>query len=153
MSEPLTFLFLDDDSYRASAVKQAAQQFEITTGKKVLVTWVLTAADAIKAIDATAKPYDLIGLDHDLADEHYQNLKTAHVTSQEATGRVVADHIATLPLDRTSKLIAVHSMNTDGNRAMYESVLSNPAAAACSFPFNPSFYLRVFEAAFAQRES
>ena len=82
------------------------------------------AKDANSAIELLDNfDYDLVFLDHDLAEEHYLELSEGlHETQQPGyaeyspgTGMDVVDHIVKMPAERRPKLAVVHSWNPRGD--------------------------------------
>jgi CheY-like chemotaxis protein len=103
-------------------------------------TW--TAPKAIEALDSH-KPFDLVMLDHDLAEEHYLTLSEGmsedRLPGQDeyapGTGMDVAEHIAAMPVDKQPKLVIVHSYNPLRSVEMY-NVLREAGVAVHKIPFN-----------------
>lgn len=105
MSEKLKILFLDDMEARHQAFRDYAENH--------IVTHVYTAEEAIKALER--ETFDAAALDHDLAEEHYQQIGTYVESGRNRSGRAVARWIAE---HGTPKLALVHSFNPDGSREM-----------------------------------
>lgn len=104
-------------------------------------TW--TAPEAIKALDESVRPFDLVHLDHDLAEEHYLTLSEGmHETRQPGmaeyapgTGMDVVDHIIKMPADRRPHLVIVHSYNPGRSLEMYQK-LREAGLNVHRIPFN-----------------
>ena len=87
--------------------------------------------------------YDVVMLDHDLAEEHYlklsEGLSEGRLPGQDeyapGTGQDVAKHIVSLPLERRPKLVLVHTWNPGGRAAMY-GILRDAGIAVIIKPFN-----------------
>jgi len=97
-------LFLDDSIDRVKKFKQLVINHSITH--------VVTAEEAIKSLDKEA--FDVIMLDHDLAEEHYNNPNH----NLKGTGKDVAIHLAKNAEKFEDALILVHSLNEPGSVRM-----------------------------------
>lgn len=98
------------------------------------VFWAKTAEAGIEALGFDE--FDLVMLDHDLADEHYANLEvTAEDVAAftlEGTGKDVAMYMATM--DNPPPYAFVHSWNPIGARLM-ESILQDAGIPAFRAPY------------------
>lgn len=98
------------------------------------ITWAPTAADGIRLLKL--HKYDLVMLDHDLADAHYMNIEltaeSAAAYELEDTGQDVARFIATM--DDPPPFVFVHSWNPTGALAM-ESTLKGAGISTFRSPF------------------
>lgn len=123
----------------------------VAHGRAKYSKWVKSAEDAIAALDED-EPYDLVCLDHDLADAHY---KAYHEEERgedadygrERTGYDVAIHIATaLEVDRQPRFAAVHSFNNRG-ASRISAALSEGGfqEMVFVFPFSKDTYAKVFD--------
>jgi CheY-like chemotaxis protein len=79
------------------------------------VDFATTAQEAIAHLKKNE--YDVIYLDHDLADDHYKENKDDH-----EDGRFVARHLNEMK-QHHGKIVIVHSLNPDG-RASIRSILA-----------------------------
>lgn len=119
-------LYLDDDDHRHFIAGIQFQGHEVTHVRNV--------EEAIKALD-NDPTYDLVQLDHDLADKDYHEIKAG--VYGELTGVDVAVHIAR-NMDR-AKLptrVVVHSWNPPGAKMMCE-ILRDAGISVVYQPFNP----------------
>ncbi len=96
-------LILDDSADRH-------QIFAATTYERWDRVQAWTAAQAIEALKT--QTFDLVTLDHDLADAHYLNLKADHEDTGRAVSRWMAEHMTERPR------VIVHSWNIDGGGNM-----------------------------------
>jgi len=106
----MRILFLDDMLDRHQAFRRNRIGHDITH--------VETAPEAI-AVLKRSEPFDIVQLDHDLAEEHY--LKASEGLSEErregeaeylcGTGMDVVDFICTMPKEKRPKLVIIHSWN------------------------------------------
>jgi CheY-like chemotaxis protein len=88
-----------------------------------------TAKEAITALDNGGR-FDLVMLDHDLAESHYLTLSEGLSEEQlpgmdeyePGTGLDVARHIATMPKEKQPGQVVVHSWNPGGSAAMHETI-------------------------------
>jgi|SRR5580692_7551499 hypothetical protein len=95
------------------------------------IVWAKTAEEAIAALAPDDHHrFDLVTLDHDLADEHYQKQHAG-----EDTGQEVAKFIVAMPLERRPKRVKIHSWNRDGALAM-KAILHEAGIDAPWVPFN-----------------
>jgi CheY-like chemotaxis protein len=123
----MKILILDDEAYRHFIFDIKFQGHE--------VTHVYTADEAIAALDAD-DTYDLVQLDHDLADKDYRELKAGVVG--EKTGVDAAVHIARY-MDR-SKVpvrVVVHSLNGPG-ACLMRDLLRDAGINVAYIPFDTS---------------
>jgi CheY-like chemotaxis protein len=106
----MRILFLDDARVRHDAFALAHG------GDEVL--HVFTAAEATRALDLTAR-FDLVHLDHDLAEEHYLELSgglretpaTGDLPYEPGTGMDVVVHVLRMAPERRPVRVVVHSHN------------------------------------------
>lgn len=119
-------LIVEDDPERMVGFKKWFQ------GDKIF--WAKTAAAGIEALEFDS--YDLVMLDHDLADEHYMNIEhtaeAAAAYAMEDTGQDVARFIATM--DNPPPFVFVHSWNPTGAVAM-ENILKGAGISTFRSPF------------------
>jgi CheY-like chemotaxis protein len=113
-------LFLDDNEDRHVEFCERMQDHDVSVA--------FTTHQAIELLDTNA-PYDVVYLDHDLGE--IANTEPFN----ERTGRVVAEHIASvLPRDKWPKQVIIHSWNIDGSRRMRD-ILQNAGLAVSLAPF------------------
>lgn len=102
-ANPPRVLFLDDDPVRH-------RRFEKDSiGKGLAVTYVWTAAEAIRVLTEAPEPFDVAHLDHDLGGETF-------VEREEGSGTEVARAIAAMPAARRPARVYLHSYNPAGAR-------------------------------------
>jgi CheY-like chemotaxis protein len=109
----MRILFLDDSQLRHDLFARSHGGDD--------VVHVFTAADATRALDAQPR-FDLVQLDHDLAEEHAlmasEGLKETPPPGlpvySPGTGMEVALHIAALPPERRPRRAVVHTHNAIG---------------------------------------
>lgn len=113
----MQILFLDDDDLRHRLFRRSL------VGSPHAITPVKNAKEAIQALQT--RRFDLVFLDHDLADQHYVTLQQASAglwgasMGGEATGYEVARFIAeVLAADLRPRQLVVHSMNPEGSKRM-----------------------------------
>lgn len=111
----MKILILEDDNDRFKSMKRGLIGHSVTR--------VVKADDAIKKID-TGK-YDVIMLDHDLADEHYEYYVECFGHRErkfkEATGMKVVDWLAEDRVRRhLCRYIIIHSLNAPMSVKMFE---------------------------------
>ena len=99
-------LFVEDDPYRMDV-------FNKDLFKDDQVHWAKDAKDGIRALQRNT--YDLVMLDHDLADAHYKDLDAA-ANHAEGTGRDVAKFMVTM--ENPPPFAFVHSWNPGGALAI-----------------------------------
>lgn len=76
-----------------------------------------------QAIDwCKQRQYDLICLDHDLADHHYEGLFKGYAEPLESTGYDMAQYLAGDARRQTNARILVHSVNLTGAIRMTEAL-------------------------------
>lgn len=102
----MRILFLDDMKSRRDAFRQ--------NSIGCVVDFATTAQEAIDFLKKNE--YDVIYLDHDLEEEHYQSNKDDH-----EDGRFVARHLKDMT-QHHGKIVIVHSLNPSG-RANIKSIL------------------------------
>ena len=93
------------------------------------VHWAKNAYAGIRALKKGE--YDLVMLDHDLADEHYGDLNAA-AESGKGTGQEVAQHMATM--ENPPPFAFVHSWNPAGAMAI-ELILATAGINTFRSPF------------------
>lgn len=129
----MKILFLDDMEIRHSAFTRNHIGHDIRQA--------FTAQEAIRMINAN--DFDVVFLDHDLAEEHY--LKMSEGLSEEptndgyahGTGMDVVDHIIQMEPEDRPKHVIVHSMN--GVRGTEMTKRLKEAGIWCIHrPFNPN---------------
>ena len=113
-------LIVEDDEMRRSWFDLQFARFERDVTDQV--------AQAIQWL--AQRDYDLIFLDHDLAEEHY----FVTVADDGLTGYAVAAWLAENPHQQTQALIIIHSLNYPGSDRMLE-VLLNAGRRAEHVPF------------------
>lgn len=118
-------LVLDDDDYRHFMFNIAFKNHYVKNVRNV--------AEAVEALKE--ETWDLVQLDHDLADVHYHELKAGKVG--ELTGMDVAVHIARyMDREKLPTRVVVHSWNPPGAKAMVE-ILRDAGISVVYQPFNP----------------
>lgn len=103
-NKQIKVLFLDDDEQRHMIAKKNLIGTDLTQ--------VYTAKEAIDKLQSSS--YDVVFLDHDLADHHYQN----YDSSDEQTGQEVAKFIANHRNTHKNTVFVLHSLNPNGRAAM-----------------------------------
>lgn len=103
----MKILIVDDEQWRHDLYNKAYIGNEVVS--------VYSSDDAIKKLQE--QTFDVIQLDHDLADEHYQNLDGQH----EKTGYDVACYIEQNPGLWNIKVV-IHSLNPAGRNRMYAAL-------------------------------
>lgn len=110
----MKILFLDDDPARH-------RYFRLMSEPSVhAFTAVKSAQEAIQTLESAGK-FDLVFLDHDLAEEHYSMLwsgQAGYPGGAKGTGRDVSRFISMMAVDLRPTTVVVHSMNPDGAKAM-----------------------------------
>lgn len=84
--------------------------------------------DGLEAADVMLREtFDVMYLDHDLADEHYDDQKCEResIPDRPMDGRDVARLVISLPEERRPKCVVVHSWNVAGARAMMAILMRN----------------------------
>ncbi len=106
-------LFLDDMRER----QESFQRQLVGTG--LSSPWCAWDGEQAQKLIAE-KDFDVVFLDHDLADDQYAEHKSGIVTvaSKALSGTEIADQIAALPKARRPKLAVVHSWNRYGANRM-----------------------------------
>jgi CheY-like chemotaxis protein len=121
-------LIVEDDPERMVGFNK----WFLPEGDKIF--WAKTAAAGIEALGFDT--FDLVMLDHDLADAHYMNIEhTAEAAANfalEHTGQDVARHIAAM--DNPPPFVFVHSWNPTGAIAM-ENILKDAGIRTFRSPF------------------
>lgn len=104
----MRILFLDDMRVRHDEFNPPAEH-------ELWRAW--NGEQALKLV--AEKTFDVMFLDHDLADDHYDEHRTGNRGfSQSVSGTEVAKAIAELPSDRRPKFVVVHSWNSIGGPRM-----------------------------------
>ena len=98
----MRILFLDDMKSRRDVFRQ--------NSIGLVVDFAINAQQAISFL--RANKYDVIYLDHDLADEHYEKNEDHH-----EDGRFVARHLNEMT-EQHGAIVLVHSLNPDGRMAI-----------------------------------
>lgn len=103
-------LIVEDDDVRRSWFERQFARFErdVTDQVAVAIQWL------------AQRDYDLIFLDHDLAEEHY----FVSVADDGLTGYAVAAWLADNPSQQAEAQIIIHSLNYPGSDRMLEVLLS-----------------------------
>ena len=120
-------LVVEDDERRRSWFERQFAQCErdVTDQVAVAIQWL------------AQRDYDLIFLDHDLAEEHYFEL----VADDGLTGYVVAAWLAENPDRQAQAEIIIHSLNYPGSDRMLEVLHSaGRKAEHVPFPYLPSLF-------------
>jgi hypothetical protein len=101
----MKILFLDDmESRHIFFLRSFAN-------KKDKFDWAKNAKEAYELLDKNV--YDIVFLDHDLAEDHYYGK-----SGDEDTGEDVAKYISTLPTADMPKYIIIHTLNPHGGNNM-----------------------------------
>src|ERR1700682_5293871 len=113
-------LVVEDDDVRRSWFERQFAQYErdVTDQAAVAIQWL------------AQRDYDLIFLDHDLAEEHYLEV----MADDGLTGYVVAAWLAENPDRQAQAEIIIHSLNYAGSDRMLE-VLQSAGRKAEHVPF------------------
>jgi hypothetical protein len=128
-------LTLDDMEIRQQAFRR---WFLIDTHDEAF-----TAPDAIKLLENF--DYDVVMLDHDLAEEHYltvsEGLSEGPLDGvpeyKPGTGMDVVDYIINMPEERRPKKVIVHSWNPSRSQEMYNR-LRDAGFNTWKIPFTPN---------------
>lgn len=120
----LKVLIVEDDPNRMRIFRQLFASEE--------VVWAQNVTEGIEWLQSTR--FDLVMLDHDLADEHYENLDHA-ATVASGTGREVAQHMTTMV--EAPPFAFVHSWNPTGARAIGD-ILTEAGISNVVMPFGSS---------------
>jgi hypothetical protein len=120
----MKILFLDDMPVRHEAFLRNH------IGHSVDQVW--DAKQAIERLNENV--YDVACLDHDLAEEHYEQFE-AHEYSP-GTGMDVVDYICVMPLEKRPKNVIIHSLNPRGVEMVNR--LLDAGVRAMRAPFRPS---------------
>lgn len=105
----------------------------------------LDAPTAIVLLDCSGRlepVFDLVMLDHDLAEEHYLTAseglsETGDDGYAPGTGMDVVDHIVKMPVEQRPKRVVVHSWNPTRSVEMFNR-LRDAGIAVWKIPFNPT---------------
>src|SRR3979490_574767 len=120
-------LIVEDDELRRCWFREQFAQFEcdVTDQVAVAIQWL------------TQRDYNLIFLDHDLAEEHY----FVTVADDGLTGYTVAAWLAENPDQQAQAQIIIHSLNYAGSDRMLEVLLNaGRRAEHVPFPYLPSLF-------------
>jgi len=120
-------LILEDDDVRRAWFKQqfARCERDVTDQVAVAIQWL------------SQRDYDLIFLDHDLAEEHY----FVNVADDGLTGYTVAAWLAENPGKQAAAQIIIHSLNYPGADRMLEVMLSSGRRVEhVPFPYLPELF-------------
>ena len=120
-------LVVEDDVVRRAWFERQFAQYErdVTDQVAVAIQWL------------GQRDYDLIFLDHDLAEEHYFEV----MADDGLTGYVVAAWLADNPDRQTGAQIIIHSLNYPGSDRMLEVLRSaGRRAEHVPFPYLPSLF-------------
>lgn len=91
-----------------------------------------TAEKAVRILSIFS-PFDVVFLDHDLNDKHYDGIDDGE------TGYAVCQHIVELPEQLRPRLVVVHSMSPSGSERMMELLNDKGInAKRIMFPTSPS---------------
>lgn len=131
----MKILFLDDSQLRHDAFHRNRLGHD--------VTHVYTALEAINALEMKGI-FDLVSLDHDLAEEHYlmmseglsEDRREAEAECLCGTGMDVVDHLTKMPTSRRPLVVVVHSWNTSRAEEMVRR-LHEAGISATWTQFNP----------------
>lgn len=99
-----------------------------------VIDWAFDVERGIELLDK--HDYDVIFLDHDLCDDHYECvLGERELTPEliETTGRAVARWLGERPEKSRRARIILHSMNESGRESMASCLMGRPID---SIPFN-----------------
>lgn len=125
--EQSRILVVEDDERRRVWFEQqfADCERDVTDQVGVAISWL------------AQRDYDLIFLDHDLAEEHYYEV----MADDGLTGYVVAAWLADNPDRQTEAQIVIHSLNYPGSDRML-TVLQSAGRQAehVPFPYLPSLF-------------
>lgn len=117
----MKMLFLDDMPERHEKVRR------LFIGRDV--THVFSAEEAAQAMKATK--YDVVSLDHDLAEEQYSPDYAGGGSDGTMLAKWMAEH---LPKDKMPNLVMIHSLNPDGSKRMHKT-LQDAGFRAVKKPF------------------
>ena len=120
-------LVVEDDHVRRSWFARQFAQYDrdVTDQVAVAIQWL------------AQRDYDLIFLDHDLAEEHYFEA----MADDGLTGYVVAAWLAENPHRQAEAQIIIHSLNYPGSDRMLEVLQSaGRKAEHVPFPYLPSLF-------------
>lgn len=104
----MRILYLDDDPYRHATFAYTADRAR-------------TAQEAIRLLKESPFPYDLVSLDHDLADEHYASFHKGEMPV-DSTGYDVACYIEQMPEHLLPRWVNTHSFNPAGRARIMAAV-------------------------------
>lgn len=123
---PRVLVVEDDDGRRSWFERQFAQcERDVTDQVAVAIQWL------------AQRDYDLIFLDHDLAEEHYFEV----MADDGLTGYVVAAWLAANPDKQTQAQIIIHSLNYPGSDRMLAVLqVAGRKAEHVPFPYLPSIF-------------
>lgn len=90
-------------------------------------------ADKAMRVLTHFSPFDIVFLDHDLNEKHYDGIDDGE------TGYAVCQHIVELPEQHRPRRVVVHSMSPSGSQRMMSLLEANGInVKRVTFPFNPS---------------
>lgn len=136
----MKILFVDDMDSRHESFNYQLDHYEDKLGAVHDVVCVYSGDEALKII--AAENFDVMFLDHDLADVHYAEhlLDDPHVLeSPEISGTDLAIAVALLPLNRQPSNVVIHSWNRHGAKRMRGIISTAPGkmrAIECKFNDN-----------------
>jgi CheY-like chemotaxis protein len=100
-------------SYRILIVEDSKDRYNWFR-KELVGNDVVIATTALEAINRLwAEKFDFMFLDHDLADEHYEDS-----TCFEGTGSEIAKYLHDTPENNAGMVIIIHSLNSCGRERM-----------------------------------
>lgn len=113
------YIFLDD----------VRQPEDVTWVKLPKVEWTIVRNydEFVKLLESLKQPPLMISFDHDLADEHYKNMKGTAKDFKEKTGLSCAKALVEIALDKKWKKVPpfkVHSMNPVGKKNIEDTLKS-----------------------------
>lgn len=120
----MKILFLDDMQIRHDNFQEWCDDFNLTE-----VYHVRTADEAVKAM--IEHDFDVVFLDHDLAEEHYQDGTKA--VTQANSGTAVA---AWMVQNEARPVVVIHSYNPVGATNMF-NLFRDDGFACYKIPFGP----------------
>ena len=114
-------LIVEDDEARCAWFRErlAGRRLDVTCDVPTAVAWL------------AEREYEVVLLDHDLADEHY----FSNAPDDERTGYAVARWLADNPTAQRDAVIVIHSLNYTGAQRML-SLLRDAGRDAEHIPFH-----------------
>ena len=114
----IEILYLDDMAVRHEKFETDALRVAYQLGINIEITHVWTSDEAISVLSNQKKSFDVISLDHDLRDEHYEDLEAA-AESGKGTGFEVAKFLSENP-EKVGHhtFVLIHSWNIVGAENM-----------------------------------